>query len=128
MRIVFSALYTDNQPTDNQTPIFDMENDEDAELLPLRSEVEAASRELKNGKACGVDEIPAELLRAAGQECVTLLYSLCVKIWRTGECPVDWVRTREDGQSLYHCRRKGIYNSAATIGPSPSNATPAKLC
>ena len=39
------------------------------------------------------DEIPAELLRAAGQECVTLLSSICVNIWQTGEWPVDWVRT-----------------------------------
>ena len=84
-----SRLYTDNQPTDNQTPAFDVENCEDAELVPLRSEVEAAFRELINDKVCRMDEIPIEMLRAAGQECVTLLHLFGVVIWRTGEWPVD---------------------------------------
>ena len=66
-----------------------------------------------------MDEIPSELLREAGDECVTLLRLPCVKIWRTGEWPVDWVT--ED--SLYHCRRKRTYNRVATTGPSSTYVT-----
>ena len=78
-------MYTDNQPTDNQTPIFDMENDEDAELLPLRSEVEAALRELKNGKACGVDKIPAELQSGRSGVCDPSPFALCENLANSGE-------------------------------------------
>ena len=41
---------------------------EDAEPPPLRSEVEKALKELPNGKSPGVDQIPAELIKASGEK------------------------------------------------------------
>ena len=68
-------------------------DDDDADLIPLRSEVEKAIRGLKNNKAAGCDEIPAELLKGFGENGVTILHKLCVKIWKTGSWPTDWSRT-----------------------------------
>ena len=51
----------------------------------LRNEVEAAVESMKNGKSAGVDNIPAELVRAAGEDVITALTTICDKIWQTGE-------------------------------------------
>ena len=44
----------------------------------LRREVEAAVQSLKKGKSAGVDNTPAELVQAGGQDVIT---TICNKIW-----------------------------------------------
>ena len=53
--------------------------------LSLRREVEAAVQSLKKGKSAGVDNIPAELVQAGGEDVITTLTTICNKIWQTGE-------------------------------------------
>ena len=53
----------------------------------LRREVEAAIQSLKKGKSAGVDNIPAELVQAGGEDVITVLTTICDKIWQTGEWP-----------------------------------------
>ena len=53
----------------------------------LRIEVEAAVQSLKKGKSDGVNNIPAELLQAGGEDVITTLITICHKIWQTGEWP-----------------------------------------
>ena len=53
----------------------------------LRKEVEAAVQSLKKGKSAGVDNIPAELVQAGGDNVITALTTICNKIWQTGEWP-----------------------------------------
>ena len=53
----------------------------------LRREVEAAVQSLKKGKSAGVDNIPAELVKAGGENEITALTTICNKIWQTGEWP-----------------------------------------
>ena len=48
----------------------------------LRKAVEAA---LKKGKSAGVDNIPAELVQAGGEDVITTLTTICNKVWQTGE-------------------------------------------
>ena len=47
----------------------------------LRKEVEAAVRSLKKGKSARVDNIPAALVRAGGEDVITALTTICSKIW-----------------------------------------------
>ena len=56
------------------------ENEEVAELpIPIKSEVEYAIKQLKNGKSPGIDNISSELIK----EGCTVLTELCMdyKVW-----------------------------------------------
>ena len=57
---------------------------EDDHPIPRR-EVEVAVQSLKKGKSAGVDNIPAELVQAGGEEVITSLTTISNKIWQTGE-------------------------------------------
>ena len=70
----------------------------------LRREVEVAVQSLKKGKSAGVDNIPAELVQAGGEDVITVLTTICNKIWQTGEWPTPWTQSlviTSPGQSLY---------------------------
>ena len=43
----------------------------------LRREVEAAVQSLKKGKSAGVDNIPAELVQAGGEDVITAFTTIC---------------------------------------------------
>ena len=65
----------------------------DADLPPLRTEIEKALRELKKTKALSFDDVPAELLQASGDAAaVDVLHKLCVRIWQEKEWPEDWTK------------------------------------
>ena len=53
----------------------------------LRREVEAAVQSSKEGNSAGVDNIPAELIQAGGEDIITTLTTICNKILQTGEWP-----------------------------------------
>ena len=59
----------------------------------IRSEVEAAVQSLKKGKSAGVNNIPAELVQAGGEDVITTLTTICNKIWQTGEWPTPWTQS-----------------------------------
>ena len=59
----------------------------------LRREVETAVQSLKKGKSAGVDNIPAELVQAGGEDVITALTAICNKIWQTGEWPTPWTQS-----------------------------------
>ena len=54
--------------------------------------VESAVQLLKKGKSSGVDNIPAELAQAGGENVITVLTIICRKIWQTGEWPTQWTQ------------------------------------
>ena len=56
---------------------------------PLRSEVEWALGNIENGKAPGMDDIPIELWKAAGEAGVDILWRICKQLWTKGEWPKD---------------------------------------
>jgi len=58
----------------------------------LESEVRAAIKDLKNGKASGVDGIPAEFLKALGEKGTRKVIELCQKIYEAGIWPKDFTR------------------------------------
>ena len=57
---------------------------------PTEREIREAIMMLKNGKAAGPDEIPAEAIRADLDTAVRVLYRLFGKIWEEGKVPADW--------------------------------------
>ena len=59
----------------------------------LRKKVEAAFRLLKKRKSSGVDNIPAELVQAGGDDVITTLTAICHKIWQTEEWPTLWTQS-----------------------------------
>ena len=59
----------------------------------LRKEVEAAVQSLKKMKSVGVDNIPVELVQADGEDVITVLTTICNKIWQTGEWPTPWTQS-----------------------------------
>ena len=77
----------------------------------LRKEVEAAVQSLKKGKLAGVDNIPAELVQAGGDDVITALTTIFNKIWQTGEWPTpstqSLVMTLPKKGNLQQCQNYG---------------------
>ena len=48
---------------------------------------------MKKGKSAGVDNIPAELVQAGGEDVITAFTTICNKIWQTGEWPTPWTQS-----------------------------------
>ena len=48
---------------------------------------------MKKGKSAGVDNIPAELVQAGGEDAITALKIICNKIWQIGEWPTPWTQS-----------------------------------
>ena len=87
-----SDLYNyQTQGDPNVTSCHESTNDDDFPIL--REEVEAAISSLKSGKAAGVDNIPAELIKHGGESVVAMLLRICNKIWQTGEWPTPWTQS-----------------------------------
>ena len=79
-----SELYNhkaNGDPSVLDSPQTDTEDDHSI----LRREVEAAVQSLRKGGSAGVDNIPAELVQAGGEDVITALITICNKIWQTGK-------------------------------------------
>ena len=50
-------------------------------------------KEVEQGKSAEVDNIPAELVQADGEDVTTALTTICNKMWQTGEWPTHWTKT-----------------------------------
>ena len=59
----------------------------------LIDEIHAAIKEIKNGKAAGVDDIPAEFLKLLDEGALKMLTELCVDIYETGIWPEDFTKS-----------------------------------
>ena len=55
--------------------------------------MEAAVQSLTKGKLAGIDNIPAELVQAGGEDVITALTTICNRIWQTGEWPNPWTQS-----------------------------------
>ena len=76
------------------------------------SEVIRAMKEVANGKATGIDNIPIELFKAGGNEAIAMITKICNRICETTEWPRPWK------QSIYiPMPKKGIHVHVKTIEP-----------
>ena len=48
---------------------------------------------LKKGKSAEVNNISAELVQAGGEDVITALTTICMKIWQTREWPTPWTQS-----------------------------------
>ena len=55
-----------------------------------KTEIRAALKSMKNGKAAGCDDIPVEILKADVTTTTDVLYQLFNKIWEKEEIPEEW--------------------------------------
>jgi hypothetical protein len=55
----------------------------------MRAEIEKALKQMKTGKACGIDNISTEMLKALGEFGLTVLTNICNKIYETAYIPED---------------------------------------
>ena len=56
-----------------------------------KSEIREVLKSLKNGKAAGSDNIPAEAIKAGGDISVNVLRDFLNEIWKMEELPEDWI-------------------------------------
>ena len=82
-----ASLFSINGPQDNLYPD---PNCPEPEPEPLLSEIEAAVKQLKPRKSPGLDNVPGELLKHAGEGGLKAIHHLCCKIWNTHQWPTDW--------------------------------------
>ena len=61
-------------------------------LVPERSafDVELAIEKLKSHKSPGIDQIPAELIKAEGRTIHYEIHNLIISIWNNEELPEEW--------------------------------------
>ncbi|CAH8633484.1 unnamed protein product [Schistosoma curassoni] len=57
---------------------------------PTTEEIRMAVRQIKNGKAAGPDNIPAEALKSDIETTTSMLYLLFKKIWEEEQVSMDW--------------------------------------
>nr|KAG5692145.1 hypothetical protein BaRGS_020693 [Batillaria attramentaria] len=57
---------------------------------PTKEEIRKAIKQLRNGKATGPDNIPAEALKADVETSTEMLYPLFRKIWEKEQIPQEW--------------------------------------
>uniref|UniRef100_A0A2S2QSL5 LINE-1 reverse transcriptase n=1 Tax=Sipha flava TaxID=143950 RepID=A0A2S2QSL5_9HEMI len=69
-------------------------NKEDVGPIITKDEFVKALRELKQGKAAGVDNIPAELLKNVGKNTEHKLYEMTEKMYRDGNIPKDFAKSK----------------------------------
>ena len=91
------GVYKKQQQYDYQT-IADLkrscdEDEADMNNSILRVEVVAAVKKLKDSKSPGVYEIPAELIKAGGEDMISALHQLLNCIWEKEQWPTQWTKS-----------------------------------
>jgi hypothetical protein len=62
------------------------------QLIPesSASEVEMANEKLKSHKSPGIDQIPAELIKAESRTIRCEIHKLIISVWNKEELPEEW--------------------------------------
>jgi hypothetical protein len=60
---------------------------------PTLEEVRDSLKNLKNNKAPGTDNIPAELLKYGGNELMKSIYELIILVWGKEQIPKEWCKS-----------------------------------
>lgn len=101
----FEKLLNSNNPSLAQEPIrYETENENENENKneieaqntinpPSINEIEAVIKRLKNNKAPGADEIPAELLKTGCFGVVRAIHGIMLRIWEQEDLPEEWRRS-----------------------------------
>jgi len=77
----------------------------------LKDKITTMLKELKNGKAEGVDDISGEMLKCLGEKAIEELIEICQQIYTTGEWPSDFLQT-----VMISLEKRQTQQNARTIG------------
>ena len=94
--IISRIFFANNDTDDNVQYASQFDNSEESdhflneEITEL--EVQKAIKKLKCGKACGLDGITAEMLKAGGQDVVLFLSRMFNILFGKGIYPQDWAK------------------------------------
>ncbi|KAG0728096.1 putative protein in type-1 retrotransposable element R1DM [Chionoecetes opilio] len=91
----FGQLFTVDPPTEqlHTTGLQAVDADPPIdETAPSLDEVREAVAKLRGGKASGVCNISAELLKAGGEAIIRGLHAVLTAVWQSGTIPPDWKR------------------------------------
>ena len=94
-RQYIESLYDrDGKPKREDLQVEEREKVDEEEMGPqvLKSEILLAISEMKEGKAVGVDEIPAEMLKSLGEKAMQELCDICQSMYEEGKLPDDFTR------------------------------------
>ena len=94
-RLYIESLYNkDGKPKTEELQVEEEEEVEEEEKGPtvLKSEICAAIKEMKEGKAVGVDDIPAEMWKNLGEKALEEIYEICQWMYEKGKWPDDFTR------------------------------------
>ena len=58
--------------------------------MPSATEFELAMDNLKSHKSSGIDQIPAELIKAGDRKIFLEIHKLITSIWKKEELPEEW--------------------------------------
>jgi hypothetical protein len=88
------------------------------EPLVMKSKVRKALQGISGNKETGVDELPIELIKAAGKTVITALTALCQQIWKSSLWPQEWIRylflplpKKNRPQTVFQIKNHGIHRS-----------------
>jgi hypothetical protein len=87
-REYFEELLSDQ--TENSSPTINSPLETDLDELPSLEEVKEALAHLKRNKACGEDQIPAELLQHGGDHFCKEIHRVLTEIWKQEKMPDEW--------------------------------------
>ena len=92
----FKDLFANNDTDDNVQDASQFDNSEESDYFLNEEitelEVQKAIKKLKCGKACGLDGITAEMLKAGGQDVVLFLTRMFNVLFEKGIYPQDWAK------------------------------------
>lgn len=81
--------------------------------IPTKKEIRRAINLLKNGKAAGLDEIPAEAIKVDTETSVSIPFNLVKKIWEEESIPEEWkegilIKLPQKGDKRGYSNYRGI--------------------
>ena len=91
-------------------------------------EVEMATEKLKGHKSQGIDQIPAELIKAGGRKICSEIHKLSISTWNKEKLPEEWkesiiVRIYKKGDKTDCSNYRGI-----SLLPNTCKSFPTSCC
>ena len=90
---------------------------------PTLTEMKTAIQKLRNGRAAGSDNLPAELLKCAIDPVSKALHNLFHRVWQSGRVPSEW----KDGIVVSLYKGKGPRSECSSYRPITLLSVPGKV-